>query len=113
MYQDKTLTCKDCGQEFVFTAGEQEFYAEKGFQNEPTRCKACRIARKNSRPANGEAQQREMYETTCAQCGAPTRVPFIPKNAQTHRKLALMRMPCKFKSRLPCRQGMDRVLKKA
>ncbi len=69
MYQDKTLTCKDCGQEFVFTAGEQEFYAEKGFQNEPTRCKACRIARKNSRPANGEAQQREMYETTCAQCG--------------------------------------------
>ena len=42
--------------------------------------KACRIARKNSRPANGEAQQREMYETTCAQCGAPTRVPFIPKN---------------------------------
>ena len=63
MYQDKTLTCKDCGQEFVFTAGEQEFYAEKGFQNEPTRCKACRIARKNSRPANGEAQQREMYET--------------------------------------------------
>ena len=80
MYQDKTLTCRDCGQEFVFTAGEQECYAEKGFQNEPTRCKACRIARKNSRPATGEAQQREMYETTCAQCGAPTRVPFIPKN---------------------------------
>ena len=42
MYQDKTLTCKDCGQEFVFTAGEQEFYAEKGFQNEPTRCKGLR-----------------------------------------------------------------------
>ena len=80
MYQDKTLTCRDCGQEFVFTAGEQEFYAEKGFQNEPTRCKACRMARKNSRPNNGEAQQREMYETTCAECGAPTRVPFIPKN---------------------------------
>ena len=79
MYQDKTLTCRDCGQEFVFTAGEQEFYAEKGFQNEPTRCKACRIARKNSRPA-ADGQQREMYETTCAQCGAPTRVPFIPKN---------------------------------
>ena len=42
MYTDKTLVCKDCGNEFVFTAGEQEFYAEKGFQNEPTRCKACR-----------------------------------------------------------------------
>ena len=81
MYQDKTLVCRDCGQEFVFTAGEQEFYAEKGFQNEPTRCKACRIARKNARSANGEGgQPREMFETVCAQCGAPTRVPFIPKN---------------------------------
>ena len=76
MYQDKTLTCKDCGQEFVFTAGEQEFYAEKGFQNEPTRCKACRIARKNSRPANGEAQQREMYETTCPKCGNTIRFDY-------------------------------------
>ncbi len=79
MYQDKTLVCKDCGAEFVFTAGEQEFYAEKGFQNEPSRCKSCRQNRKASRNANnGEA--REMYETTCAACGAPTRVPFIPKN---------------------------------
>ena len=64
MYQDKTLVCKDCGQEFVFTAGEQAFYAEKGFQNEPTRCKACRIARKNAR--QGADGQREMFETTCA-----------------------------------------------
>ena len=46
MYEDKTLVCKDCGNEFVFTAGEQEFYAEKGFVNEPQRCKACRSARK-------------------------------------------------------------------
>ena len=44
MYEDKTLKCKDCGEEFVFTAGEQEFYAEKGFQNEPQRCKKCRDA---------------------------------------------------------------------
>ena len=42
MYEDKTLVCKDCGKEFVFTAGEQEFYAEKGFTNEPQRCKECR-----------------------------------------------------------------------
>lgn len=49
MFQDKTLVCKDCGAEFVFTAGEQEFYAEKGFQNEPIRCKACRNARKSQR----------------------------------------------------------------
>ena len=61
MYQDKTLVCKDCGAEFVFTAGEQEFYAEKGFQNEPSRCKACRQARKASRPANN-GEPREMYE---------------------------------------------------
>ena len=44
MYEDKTLICKDCGKEFIFTAGEQEFYAEKGFQNEPQRCKDCRTA---------------------------------------------------------------------
>ncbi len=48
MYEDKTLVCKDCGNEFVFTAGEQEFYAEKGFTNEPQRCKACRDARKQA-----------------------------------------------------------------
>ena len=77
MYEDKTLVCRDCGNEFVFTAGEQAFYAEKGFQNEPTRCKGCRDSRKANR-SNGEA--REMYETVCAECGAPTRVPFIPKN---------------------------------
>ena len=50
MYEDKTLVCKECGQEFVFTAGEQEFYAERGFQNEPQRCKACRDAAR-TRPA--------------------------------------------------------------
>ncbi|WP_028991802.1 zinc-ribbon domain-containing protein [Thermoanaerobacter thermocopriae] len=46
MYQDKMIVCKDCGKEFVWTAGEQQFYAEKGFQNEPVRCKACRDAKK-------------------------------------------------------------------
>ncbi len=73
MYEDKTLICKDCGNEFVFTAGEQEFYAEKGFVNEPQRCKSCRDARKNSnRPA------REMFTATCAECGCETQVPFKP-----------------------------------
>ena len=47
--QDKTLVCKDCGNEFVFTVGEQEFYKEKGFTNEPVRCKECRINKKNAR----------------------------------------------------------------
>ena len=46
MFEDKTLTCVDCGKEFVFTAGEQEFYAEKEYQNEPKRCKECRMAEK-------------------------------------------------------------------
>ena len=76
MYEDKTLVCRDCGKEFVFTAGEQAFYAEKGFQNEPTRCKACRDARKASR--SGET--REMHDAVCAECGKPCRIPFEPKN---------------------------------
>ena len=73
MYEDKTLICKDCGNEFVFTAGEQEFYASKGFVNEPQRCKSCRDARKNQ--MRGE---REMYVATCASCGAEAKVPFKP-----------------------------------
>lgn len=47
--KDKTIICKDCGKEFVFTVGEQEFYAEKGLEHEPVRCKECRVARKNRR----------------------------------------------------------------
>lgn len=50
--KDKTIVCKDCGTEFVFTVGEQEFYEEKGFTNEPVRCKACRAAKKQSRQEN-------------------------------------------------------------
>ncbi|GAA0077916.1 zinc-ribbon domain-containing protein [Clostridium weizhouense] len=50
--EDKTLVCKDCGKEFVFTVGEQEFYKEKGFDNEPVRCPDCRRARKQQRNNN-------------------------------------------------------------
>ncbi len=46
-FVDETLTCRDCGAEFVFTAGEQEFYKQKGFENKPVRCKTCRDKRKN------------------------------------------------------------------
>lgn len=74
MYEDKTLVCKDCGKEFIFSAGEQEFYAEKGFVNEPLRCKECRDARK----ANVKAQ-REMFTATCANCGKEATVPFKPR----------------------------------
>ena len=74
MYEDKALNCKECGSEFVFTAGEQEFYAERGFVNEPQRCKGCRDQRKNS--ARGD---REMFTSTCADCGSPAKVPFRPR----------------------------------
>lgn len=50
---DKTLKCKDCGSEFVFTEGEQQFYQEKGFENEPQRCPDCRRAKKAQRRNNG------------------------------------------------------------
>lgn len=51
--EDKTLTCKDCGSDFVFSVGEQEFYKEKGFENEPQRCPACRSAKKAQFRNNG------------------------------------------------------------
>ena len=73
MYNDKTLVCKECGSEFVFTAGEQEFYSTRGFENEPQRCKACRDNRKNA----GRGP-REMFEATCASCGCAAKVPFKP-----------------------------------
>ena len=81
MYEDKTLICRDCGAEFDFTAGEQAFYAEKGFQNEPSRCKACREARTaNGGARRDDSRPREMYDAICAECGKPTKIPFIPKN---------------------------------
>lgn len=74
MFEDKTLTCKECGKEFIFSAGEQEFYQEKGFENEPARCRDCRNKRKHG---NGE---RQMFKVVCAECGKETEVPFEPKN---------------------------------
>ena len=76
MYQDKSLNCKECGQEFVFTANEQEFYANKGFQNEPGRCPSCRASRKQQR--GGGSGPRQMYSVVCSNCGANTQVPFKP-----------------------------------
>jgi len=72
LYQDKSLTCRDCGKSFTFSAGEQEFFAAKGFSNEPTRCPPCRETRKNQRPP------RENFTATCARCGGPAEVPFRP-----------------------------------
>ncbi len=74
MFEDKNLTCKECGDSFVFTAGEQEFYSEKGFVNEPQRCKNCRTNRKNAIRA-----EREQFTATCASCGQDAQVPFKPR----------------------------------
>lgn len=76
MYEDKTLVCKDCGSEFIFTAGEQEFFAAKGLANEPKRCKNCRDSKKNGR---GE---RVMYTAVCAVCGGEAKVPFEPREGR-------------------------------
>ena len=75
--QDKTLTCKDCGTQFTFTVRDQEFYLEKGFENEPQRCRDCRTQRKNTRSQGGSG--REMFEAVCAQCNVATTVPFTPR----------------------------------
>ncbi len=78
MFQDKTIVCKDCGQEFTFTASEQEFFAEKGFTNEPQRCKPCRDARKGA--SRGGRGERQMFDAVCSECGQPCKVPFEPRN---------------------------------
>ena len=79
MYEDKTLVCKDCKNEFVFSAGEQEFYAEKGFANEPQRCKSCRDARKKAIKGT-----RELHTTVCAECGGEARIPFEPMEGKSY-----------------------------
>jgi CxxC-x17-CxxC domain-containing protein len=108
-YADKTITCRDCGMDFSFTSGEQEFYAQKGFTNEPTRCPSCRLARKangggrsnggynsggyDDRESYGSSYgrdtysnrggnssgPREMHSATCASCGREAKVPFVPR----------------------------------
>ena len=95
-FQDRPLQCLDCKNEFVFSAGEQEFFEKKGFREIPKRCKPCRDARKSKRSDSGGAaagfghannghggdriprSEREQHDATCASCGAPARVPFRP-----------------------------------
>ena len=80
IFADKTLQCRECGQDFTFTAGEQEFYASKGLLNEPARCPDCRNARRARMAMGGEdGSRREMHPAVCAACGAETRVPFLPR----------------------------------
>lgn len=109
-YTDRAISCVDCGQEFVFTAGEQEFYAQRGFSEAPKRCSSCRAARKAQRNGVGgttgaggggsydgygqssggygggggyaERRPREMFAATCADCGRTAQVPFQPTGAR-------------------------------
>jgi CxxC-x17-CxxC domain-containing protein len=75
-YHDKVLKCSDCNQEFIFTAGEQMFFADKGFKNEPKRCKDCKA--KRSQTSGPGTVQRSETKATCSQCGKETTVPFRP-----------------------------------
>ena len=112
MYNDKNLTCADCGQEFVFTASEQDFYAQRGF-TEPRRCASCRASRKAARGDGGGGDSsygsygagggysaggygggggggggyrdrgpREMFSATCSSCGREAQVPFRPTSGK-------------------------------
>ncbi len=101
---DKTLTCRDCGNTFTFTEGEQDFYSQKGY-SEPTRCADCRAAKKAARNEGGYGggygsysgggsyggggysgggggygrSERTMTQVVCANCGKDTEVPFVPR----------------------------------
>jgi CxxC-x17-CxxC domain-containing protein len=80
---DRVLQCKDCGREFLFTVGEQEFYASRGLQHDPVRCPECRAANKARLSAGGsyggDRGPRQMYSATCSNCGKEARVPFQPR----------------------------------
>jgi CxxC-x17-CxxC domain-containing protein len=86
---DLTLYCRDCNSEFVFTVGEQEFYASRGLTNQPSRCPECRAARKSqggygsNRGGGGGGgsyrEPRQMYTVTCSSCGNEAQVPFQPR----------------------------------
>ncbi len=97
--QPKTLTCCDCGSSFTFSVEDQEFFASKGFSNEPKRCTSCRSARKAERGNSGggyssgggggfssgggyNSAPRQMFPATCSDCGKSTQVPFEPRNGK-------------------------------
>src|ERR1700740_1310415 len=80
-FQDKILKCVDCGTDFVFTAGEQLFFHDKQFKNEPKRCKNCkgkRVAGPGMGSSHGHSFTKTETRTNCSQCGKETTVPFRP-----------------------------------
>ena len=77
VYEDRSLTCRDCSEEFIFSSGEQAFFSSKGLLNDPQRCPACRAAAKQARTAGGP---REFHAAICGSCGGQAMVPFAPRN---------------------------------
>jgi CxxC-x17-CxxC domain-containing protein len=83
-FQEKSLVCSDCGKSFAFTVEEQEFFATRGYTNEPKRCQSCRQTRRSERSGTGggggmSRGPRQMFAAVCAQCGKDTEVPFQPR----------------------------------
>jgi len=82
-FVEKSLQCFDCGTTFTFSAEEQEFFAAKGYTNEPKRCPSCREARKAERYGSGGYRpRRQMFPAVCAECGKETEVPFEPREGR-------------------------------
>lgn len=84
---DRVIKCVDCGEDFVWTAGEQTFFHDKGLKNEPKRCKHCKQAKNERLAAITAAQaagmrQRIEVSVRCAQCGQQTTVPFYPSQGR-------------------------------
>ena len=79
MFQDRSLTCRDCGSAFTFSAGEQAFFASKGLTNDPQRCIACRATAKAARAEGPTSRSREYHAAVCHSCGAQAMVPFQPR----------------------------------
>jgi len=93
-YTDRTLTCVDCGVEFVHSAADQEFYVQKGFVSDPKRCASCRASRRAARDSGetdlrdiggprgyerGDRPAREYFAVLCSACGNQAQVPFKPR----------------------------------
>ena len=79
-YTDQPRTCRDCGNTFSWTAGEQEFYASRGLVNPPSRCPDCRAAYKARTATTVERPHREMHAAVCAECGGQAILPFEPRH---------------------------------
>ena len=91
-YSDRTLTCVDCGVDFIHSIADQEYYAQKGFVSDPKRCASCRATRRASREGGDSREaggprgyegsggvEREYFAVVCSRCGNQAQVPFRPR----------------------------------